>query len=98
MIPVYIVTGLLGSGKTSLINVELRERKKLGYTEVISFETNRASCNVVDAAHLRIKMTLSFLPQIFLKLGLFVKREAPLSSSFLHVRPASAELPAGAHQ
>ena len=39
MIPVYIVTGLLGSGKTSLINVELRERKKLGSTEIISFET-----------------------------------------------------------
>ena len=39
MISVYIVTGLLGSGKTSLINVELRERKKLGSTEIISFET-----------------------------------------------------------
>ena len=39
MIPVYIVMGLLGSGKTSLINVELRERKKLGSTEIISFET-----------------------------------------------------------
>ena len=39
MIPVYVVTGLLGSGKTSLINVELRERKKLGSTEIISFET-----------------------------------------------------------
>ena len=36
---VYIVTGLLGSGKTALINVELRERKKLGSTEIISFET-----------------------------------------------------------
>ena len=39
MIPVYVVTGLLGSGKTTLINVELRERKKLGSTEIISFET-----------------------------------------------------------
>ncbi|MDU2067400.1 MAG: GTP-binding protein, partial [Veillonella sp.] len=37
MIPVYVVTGLLGSGKTSLINVALRERKKLGSTEIISF-------------------------------------------------------------
>ena len=39
MIPVYVVTGLLGSGKTTLINLELRERKKLGSTEIISFET-----------------------------------------------------------
>ena len=43
-------------------------------------------------------MTFCFLPQIFLKLGFLVKREASLSSSFLHVRPTSAELPAGAHQ
>ena len=39
MIPVYVVTGLLGSGKTTLINLELRERKKLASTEIISFET-----------------------------------------------------------
>ncbi|MDU4443909.1 MAG: GTP-binding protein [Veillonella sp.] len=39
MIPVYVVAGLLGSGKTTLINLELRERKKLGSTEIISFET-----------------------------------------------------------
>ena len=39
MIPVYVVTGLLGSGKTTLINLELRERKKLGSTEIIGFET-----------------------------------------------------------
>ena len=38
MIPVYIVTGLLGTGKTTLINQELRERKKLGSTEIITFE------------------------------------------------------------
>ena len=37
MIPVYIVTGLLGTGKTTLINQELRERKKLGSTEIITF-------------------------------------------------------------
>ena len=42
MIPVYVVTGLLGSGKTTLINLELRERKKLGSTEIISFETGNA--------------------------------------------------------
>ena len=38
MISVYIVTGLLGTGKTTLINQELRERKKLGSTEIICFE------------------------------------------------------------
>ena len=38
MIPVYIVTGLLGTGKSTLINQELRERKKLGSTEIITFE------------------------------------------------------------
>ncbi|MFR5558818.1 MAG: GTP-binding protein [Veillonella atypica] len=29
MIPVYIVTGLLGSGKTSLINVDYENEKNL---------------------------------------------------------------------
>jgi len=61
MIPVYIVTGLLGSGKTSLINVELRERKKLGSTEIISFETGNAEF---------IKKPLSIEPDDIEEIGL----------------------------
>ena len=38
MIPVYIVTGFIGSGKSTFINKQLQYRKKLGGTAIISAE------------------------------------------------------------
>ncbi|ETS91597.1 permease [Veillonella sp. AS16] len=38
MIPVYIVMGFIGSGKSTLINEQLQHRKKLGGTALISAE------------------------------------------------------------
>ena len=38
MIPVYIVTGFIGSGKSTFINEQLQYRKKLGGTAIISAE------------------------------------------------------------
>lgn len=38
MIPVYIVTGFIGSGKSTFINEQLQHRKKLGGTACISAE------------------------------------------------------------
>ena len=38
MIPVYIVTGFIGSGKSSFINEQVQYRKKLGGTALISAE------------------------------------------------------------
>lgn len=38
MIPVYIVTGFIGSGKSTFINEQLQHRKKLGGTALISAE------------------------------------------------------------
>ena len=38
MIPVYIVTGFIGSGKSIFINKQLQYRKKLGGTAIISAE------------------------------------------------------------
>ena len=41
MIPVYIVTGFIGSGKSTFINEQLQYRKKLGGTAIISAEEGR---------------------------------------------------------
>ena len=38
MIPVYIVTGFIGSGKSTFINEQIQHRKKLGGTALISAE------------------------------------------------------------
>lgn len=38
MIPVYIVTGFIGSGKSTFINEQVQHRKKLGGTALISAE------------------------------------------------------------
>ena len=38
MIPVYIVTGFIDSGKSSFINEQVQHRKKLGGTALISAE------------------------------------------------------------
>ena len=43
MIPVYIVTGFIGSGKSTFINEQLQYRKKLGGTACISAEEGTVS-------------------------------------------------------
>ena len=43
MIPVYIVTGFIGSGKSTFINEQLQHRKKLGGTACISAEEGAVS-------------------------------------------------------
>lgn len=43
MIPVYIVTGFIGSGKSTFINEQLQYRKKLGGTACISAEEGSIS-------------------------------------------------------
>ena len=43
MIPVYIVTGFIGSGKSTFINEQLQYRKKLGGTACISAEEGAVS-------------------------------------------------------
>ena len=43
MIPVYIVTGFIGSGKSTFINEQLQYRKKLGGTVCISAEEGTVS-------------------------------------------------------
>ena len=43
MIPVYIVTGFIGSGKSTFINEQLQHRKKLGGTACISAEEGALS-------------------------------------------------------
>ena len=43
MIPVYIVTGFIGSGKSTFINEQLQYRKKLGGTACISAEQGSVS-------------------------------------------------------
>lgn len=43
MIPVYIVTGFIGAGKSTFINKQLQYRKKLGGTACISAEEGAVS-------------------------------------------------------
>lgn len=43
MINLYIVTGFISTGKTKLINEELRQRKKLASTGIITFELGHTS-------------------------------------------------------
>ena len=43
MIPVYIVTGFIGAGKSTFINEQLQHRKKLGGTACISAEEGTVS-------------------------------------------------------
>ena len=51
MIPVYIVTGFIGSGKSTFINEQLQYRKKLGGTACISAEQGSVSL-IKDALQL----------------------------------------------
>ena len=38
MIPIYVVCGFLGAGKSTLINEQLRLRQKMASTAVFAFE------------------------------------------------------------
>ena len=51
MIPVYIVIGFIGSGKSTFINEQLQYRKKLGGTACISAEQGSVSL-IKDALQL----------------------------------------------
>ena len=53
MIPVYIVTGFIGSGKSTFINEQLQYRKKLGGTACISAEQGSVSL-IKDALQLAL--------------------------------------------
>ena len=59
MIPVYIVTGFIGSGKSTFINEQLQYRKKLGGTACISAEQGSVSL-IKDALQLSPDKPVSY--------------------------------------
>ena len=61
MIPVYIVTGFIGSGKSTFINEQLQYRKKLGGTACISAEEGAVSL-IKEGLHLNPDVLSAITP------------------------------------